>query len=166
MTSSPYGTEALEKRLSSGRSATAWLQDFCTTPLRVVQKSCDSFPLPEKLTLLTPSSDLQGKLSFRHIYLYDNDTLLLEAWNCFNPHLLPTLLQEKLTHSPTPFGALLGENFFIREALAFCQPSPIRPYILAHQALLRRRTDQQPLALVYEHYTQEAAQLCHKFSMT
>lgn len=164
MTSCQSKTERLERLLSTGRSATALLQDFCVTPLRVEHISCDNFPYKNKLPLLEASP--LDTFSFRHIRLYGDNSLLMEAWNAFIPSRLPPSIQEKLTDRTIPFGAALGEGFFSRHILESTKSASSEPCILVHQALLRRCNDGKNLAFVCEYYTQHAANLCYGPSRT
>lgn len=161
----------LEALLMSGRSATALLQDFCKSPLRIEHIPAKaalrhSFPFLEKLALLVSSPENALTLSVRHVHIYGDGLLLLEAWNAFIPSLLPFTAQQKLTSTDIPFGALLGEHFFMRQALHTQPSAPPGPYRLTHQALLRRRADGKAFALVSESYTADAVRLCQTSAST
>ncbi|EHH68819.1 chorismate--pyruvate lyase family protein [Gluconobacter morbifer] len=149
---------ALKARLDSQPSATAALQEGCPIPIRVMHLPALIQPSLEILTLL----DVQdtARIRTRHVRLLCGTTPLSDAWNWYVPERLTAEMNRLLDTTDTPFGRAVRETRFRRQRLDTRLPGNGPGIILENRALLRRASDDAPIALVREDYLPAALKPC------
>jgi len=142
--------QMLHEKLLASASATAVLEELFGAPVVVRRMSCDPLALsPWERAQLGPTQDEPA--CHRRVTLLAAGKPVSEADIWYVPARLWPGMQAALTHTDTPFGAIVRPMQPTRETLATRFGAAGEPVALEHEALLR---DQQgrPIALVAERY--------------
>lgn len=154
MTGSP---ETLQAELARESSATVVLQRHCDrltgggVPIRAHLLPVLNEPTIPNLREHLAVDD-SVVLGVRHVSLRCNAVTLSDAWNWYVVSRLSPEMNKTLQQTDMPFGRVVSPLHFHRQTLDSRLANLPNDIVLQNSALLRRQSDNAPIAFVLENY--------------